>query len=420
MSPRITHEVAATVKHWIELGKQTSEIKEFIRNKTALGKTQVNDAFNEISKMPKAAVQDFFNFEESGDTATLNAKMATPIVGFKTLDELLEHCGINSKDWSIKTFTPNTWGGQTKDGPVIFSQVKAILERKIPRNTKASMDEFKADLINYSPRVPKIERNRPEDGGLLLEVCAFDLHLGKAGEADEVGTKYNIDVACEIFLAALQDILAKAQKQGPISRIVFPVGNDFLNIDNNHRTTTAGTPQDCDGSFSKIFRRGRELLVQAINLLKQAAPVDVVVVRGNHDNASMFHLGDALYCWFHNDENVTVDNDAKSRKYYTFHENLILYTHGDKEKQDKLPLIAATEEPAIWSASKWREIRVGHLHHEIVKEYNGVKIRWVPSLSGNDLYHYDRGYTGNVRVAQGFLFDPNYGLESILYSKPIV
>lgn len=417
MSPRITNEIKATVLHWINLQRPVTEIKAFIREKSGLGKTAVNEAYNEILSLPKFAADDVDSVELlDEDTMEMSCKH----VGLKTLDELAERCKIDLKEWVIESFKPNSWPAQTKDGPVIFSQVKAVLKRKLPRNTRVSMDEFKKDLINYSPVVPAIHRVRPVDSGTLLEVCAFDLHLGKYGEAEEVGNKYNIVEARAIFLAAIQDILAKAKRMGPISRIVFPVGNDFLNIDNNQKQTTAGTPQDCDGSFSKIFRNGRELLVQAVNILKEVAPVDVVVVRGNHDNASMFHLGDALYCWFHNDQNVTVNNEARSRKYYTFGENLIVYTHGDKEKQDKLPLIAATEEPEIWADATYREIRVGHLHHEIVKEHNGVKIRWVPSLSGNDLYHYDRGYTGNVRVAQGFLFDMNYGLESILYSKPVI
>ena len=51
-----------------------------------------------------------------------------------------------------------------------------------------------------------------------------------------------------------------------------------------------GTRQDADSRFSRIFRDGRKLLVEAIEYLKTIAPVDVLVVVGNHDSNSMFHL----------------------------------------------------------------------------------------------------------------------------------
>lgn len=417
MSPKIDIEIIKTVKHLLTIGATNKEIKKYIKEKTGLGKTQVNTAFNDIYEY-RLTPSDEDKFEVNYDDED-GAEIVTQHIGLKTLDELLDRCGIDRNEWEVKSFKPNSWPTNTKDGVVILSQVKAYLERKISRKSKSAMGDLKEDLKKLSPISKFAFDHAFFSNGRLLEVCAPDLHLGKYGVKDEVGNDYNINIAKKIFLSAIGDIAKRATLQGEISRIVFPIGNDFLNIDTPARTTTAGTPQDCDVSFSSIFRNGRTLLVEAINFLKQIAPVDVVVCRGNHDSAAMFHLGDALECWFHNDENVTIDNIPKSRKYYTYGENLILYTHGDKEKQDKLPLLAATEEPILWATCKYREIRVGHLHHEIVKEHNGVKIRVVPSLSGNDVYHYDRGYTGNIRVAQGFLFDKNTGLEGIFYSKPV-
>ena len=417
MSPAITPLIIKNVVHQKSIGVADAEVKKYIKAQTGLGKTATRNAFKAIMAANHSEVSDeeFEVTNLSDDEIEVSARH----FGLKTLEELLDRCGIDKNEWNVKAFKPNSWPTNTKHhGVVIFSQVKAYLERKVTRRTKTTVEDLKKDLIKLSPIV-KTKFPRPVSNGRLLEVCVPDLHLGKYGEKDEVGTEYNSKIAEEVFMNAIVQICDRAQKQGAVERIVFPIGNDFLNIDNKAKTTTAGTPQDCDISFSKMFRRGRILLTQAINYLSQIAPVDVVVCPGNHSQVSEFHLADCLECYFHNTEDVTVFNNFKTRKYYSFGQNLIVYTHGDKEKPDKLPLIAATEEPALWAQCKYREIRLGHLHHEIVKEHSGVKVRVVPSLSGNDAYHFERGYVENVRVAQGFVFDKETGLEAIIYSKPV-
>ena len=213
--------------------------------------------------------------------------------------------------------------------------------------------------------------------------------------------------------------MEKAQKQGPISRILFPVGNDYLTIDSDSNETSAGTPQDVDSRFAKIYREGRKILVEAIEMLRRIAPVDVMVVPGNHDNQSMFHLGDALECWFHAHKDVKVFNEPISRKYYRFGKNLIGFCHGHLEKHDKLPNLAAQEEPALWAATTYREWHVGHTHHQSIKEHMGTIVRVLPSLSGTDRYHHDHGYIGAKRIAQAILFNENTGVEAVLNSTPV-
>ena len=50
-------------------------------------------------------------------------------------------------------------------------------------------------------------------------------------------------------------------------------------------------------------------MVRAINYLADTAPVDVVVVQGNHDYERMFYAGEYLRAFFKNDERVDVDNN---------------------------------------------------------------------------------------------------------------
>ena len=171
----------------------------------------------------------------------------------------------------------------------------------------------------------------------------------------------------------------------------------------------------------KTFRLGRQLLVDAINKLQQIAPVDVIMVPGNHDFERNFYLGDSLESWFYNNENVTVDNSANPRKYYKYGEVLIGYTHGNEEKVTDLPLIMANEKPTEWALSTYREFHLGHLHHKkeikfkSTEEYQGVTIRYFNSLSGSDSWHHKKGYIGAKRSAEALLWDRTKGLKNNIY-----
>ncbi len=248
-------------------------------------------------------------------------------------------------------------------------------------------------------------------------VSLFDAHLGKLSWAEQDGQNYDLKIAKEVYMKALQDLVAKAQVQGGIGRILFPVGNDYLTCDGDDNETSAGTPQSVDGRFPKIFREARKMLVEAIDYLRLIAPVDVIVIAGNHERESMFHLGDALECWYHADDSVTIDNMFRPRKYYSFGNTVFGLTHGDTIQQDKLPLLGANERPDLWAQCKRRVWFLGHFHHYSLKEYVGVQVWVLPSLSGSDGYHQSNGFVGAVRCAVAFMYGPE-GLEAMFQSEP--
>ena len=183
--------------------------------------------------------------------------------------------------------------------------------------------------------------------------------------------------------------------------------------------TTAGTKQDMDSRFGKVYREARQTLVQAIDMMKQIAPVDIVVQPGNHDSISLFTMGDSLECYYHDEKGVTVNNSAFPRKYYRFGQTLIAFAHGDKESLKKLPLLGAVENKKDWAECKYIEWHTGHKHMEQVSEDMGIKVRILPSITAPDFWHSSMGYVGNVRNAQAFLYHKDNGLEAIFYSKPV-
>lgn len=412
VTPPYTAESIAAVKKHITAAQLTRPAAvKLVGARFNLGERQAREVYkrflegSEIPKLASPAAPSLIK-DISGDKATYT------LDGYdiQTIDDVIKLCNVDRQTWATKRFSV----GQRADGHLRWN---ASFERN-KNMSQTFVDQLKEDLKAVVVAPPKTKR-APVKGGRLLEIAAFDLHLGKLGWKPETGADYDIKIARDDFFKALHELVEKAQKQGPISRILFPVGNDYLTIDSDSNETTAGTPQDVDSRFTKIYREGRKILVEAIEMLRQIAPVDVMVVAGNHDHVSMFHLGDALECWFHAHDDVKVFNEPISRKYYRFGKVLLCFCHGHLEKQDSLHGLAATEQPVLWAATTYREWHLGHLHHQIVKEHMGTIVRVLSSLSGPDRYHHDRGYVGAKRVAQAFLFNEETGLDAIFQSTPV-
>lgn len=335
-----------------------------------------------------------------------------------SIERLLELFEIDTAVWEPIEVTPNVWQMGAKHpitGEILTAplyQLKARLRRKAGPALAELRDALLADIRAEAPARVHGSRtlNAAPAERHMLEVSAFDLHFGKLSWREEAGEDYDIGIARQCFETAIQDLVWKA-RGFPLQRILFPIGNDLLQADNLAGTTTGGTPQDTDSRYHKAFRAARSALSWAIDRLAEEAPVLVIVVPGNHDRLTAFHMGEVLDAEFSRDERVTVDNSPKLRKYVPFGVNLLGFTHGSEEKQADLPLIMAREEPEAWARAQHYEWHIGHLHKSKETRYtagdsfNGVRVRILPSLCAADAWHYSKGYVGERRSAEGYLWN---------------
>lgn len=328
-----------------------------------------------------------------------------------TVDDLIEVASIDLDEWEVVDCRPNSWQSQTKDGEALtLYQIKATFRKRNILDPALLKSEIIEEIAAHSKPRNKIKRSRKKRNR-ALEVAIFDLHLGKFADAQETGADYSLDHASELFSGTVNDILAEVGSQS-FDEIVFPIGNDFLHVDNYKGTTSNDTPQDVDSKLWALARRGRKMLVDAVDQLSELAPVTVITVPGNHDDVSTFFMGEILDAWYRRDSNVKVDSSPAPRKYYRFGNNLIGFTHGKYEGK-RLPLLMA-QEAKDWSDTKFREWHIGHVHHLSSKEDIGVRTRTIPSLAAPDTWHAKRGYVGCVRAAQCFIWDREYGLLATL------
>ena len=271
---------------------------------------------------------------------------------------------------------------------------------------KAAKKEMVALLETYSPKVEK--GYAPVQDPVVYEISLPDIHYGKY-------TGQTLDEAEEEYMNTVKDLLSKAQGLN-IEKILLPIGNDGMNSEGYSRATTKGTPQQDSAEWQETFVGYCNLMVRAIHYLAKTAPVDVVVVQGNHDYERMFYAGEYLRAFFKNDERVDVDNNFDSRKYYKYGVNLIMFTHGDKEKPAEMPLIMATEQPMLFAETKFREVHCGHKHKEQVDEYRGIKVRFIPSICANDAWHKMMGYEAK-RTGQAHIWSKQRGYEGYLQTN---
>ena len=289
-----------------------------------------------------------------------------------------------------------TMGGETR---------YSIVTRDGGKASQKFKDEFFEKLKTITP-APKRRKYTVKDiNPVVYEISLPDIHYGKETDEDVKTGEMN-------FMNTIKELHERASGLN-IQRFLLPIGNDGMNSEGMRKTTTKGTPQSDSIDWQKSFIGYTKLIIDAANYLAEYAPVDIVIVQGNHDFERMFYAGEVLSAWFKNDQDVLVDNGLDSRKYYEYGVNMIMFTHGDKEKAAEMPLIMATEQPLMFSRTTCREVHCGHLHKEMVNEYRGIKVRFIPSICANDSWHKIMGYQ-SLRCAQAYIWNKEKGCEGYL------
>ena len=364
--------------------------------------------------------------EQADGTVTLEAPSSSLI---RTLDELLAIGGVDPDLWRVERHLLNAWSSAMKDASgeprlVQLHQVKAwLVPRRDVIDAKAVIDQMIEDAAGHMPRYAPPHWSRPDERERHLWVLSpTDLHLGMLAWGEEAGEDYDSDIAVDLAARAVADLLAKAAGF-PAERIALVLGNDWYHADRTAGgaggQTAAGTQVDVDTRFQKMFRTGRRLAVQMVDMCRAVAPVEVIFVPGNHDSERAFYLGDSLQSWYRQDAAVTVRNDPRPRHYLHYGVNLLGMCHGHRERKNELALIMAQEMPQAWAATWTRDWLTGHLHRrgEREEEHTGVRIVEQPSLAGRDGWHAGQGYI-HRRACEARIYHHDEGLAATLSWGP--
>lgn len=389
---------------------------EFIRI-SKISKRQIDREFGSFSAMKSAhkkfdlltAVQDDTQ-QARNEPETRSESSTITLEGdnVRSIEELASYSKIDLNKWEATKFAVSLWDKKTS--------VKAEFKLKAEeRAIDQLLENFISEANQHAPKT--FAPVKVNNDGRLLIINLPDSHINKFGVMSETGhDDYNLEAAIANFEKTVENLLNRAKSYTKIEKVLFVLGNDFINADNIAGTTTAFTPQDNDKSWFEAFSRGAKLMTDTIEKIATVAPVDVVVCLGNHDTHTSFAIGEYVKAWFRNHPYVKVENSPKFRKYYRYFSNAFCLSHGNNEKLTDLPLIMATE-CGFWSECKNREIFSHHTHHQSLFENRGVITRVFPSLSGCDLFHSKKGYVGARQVGQVLIYNKT-GFEALFEYSP--
>lgn len=278
-----------------------------------------------------------------------------------------------------------------------------------------NIDEVIRRCLQYAPPETGInEHKKPtypyadDADKYMLEIGIVDLHLGKrffeGGGSHETALTYNY---------AIDNFINRTRGYN-IEEIVLTIGNDFFNFDGISGSTTKGTPQSNDMSWTSVFECGVTMVIDAIKKLSEIANVHVVYVPSNHDRQAGWYMAKVIEAKYAGSDRVSVDASAKPRKYKQYGNNMLVFWHGEGDMKRILQAIPI-EAPEMFTSTRFRELHTGHVHHISDNESGGITQRALPTFTRPDDWHMEQGYVCTLPRTSAYLWNKNYGLEEILY-----
>ena len=262
-------------------------------------------------------------------------------------------------------------------------------------------DAFR-DIPAYIPVVPNETR-----GNLMTVYPLMDAHFGMRAWGRETGdVDYDLSLAESDLRQAFSNIWFDTPDSG---RAVLILGGDTLHADDNRAETPAsGHNLDVDGRQYKAA----EVAIRAIcwvvdGLVAKHGQLVIRVLRGNHDPHAHMILHFALSERYRDADRVTVEDAARDLYWIKHGRSLVATHHGDKGSAQRLAMYLADTCPD-WSATRDRHLLTGHVHHDAIKDFPGVKWWSLRAFCPADEYG---AAFGGRRALQSLTFDDKTGLK---------
>lgn len=324
----------------------------------------------------------------------------------KTLDELIDKCKIDTKEWEVTKYVQNYWGNAEHP----HWQVKACLGKK--STEQVFQDKFVDFLTSYTPKPFHV--NQPSSTGkpgACLLINKQDAHYNRADYNRE-----NDDINERFFgvYDKTRTILKQASLSNDVETIVYVLGSDVFNSEFTN-STTKGTPQENILSYHEAFEKVCNHEIEMINLmLKHSTFIDVVFVPGNHDEYAGWHLVSWLKAYFSSVDRITFDISPKYRKYVGYGRSAMMFNHGDTIKPERLVSIFPIEFKDGWSSFDYFYIFTGDKHVAMSQDFNGIEFYRLSALSTVSSKWEDKnGYLGRRPSITAFLIDEDEGMTNI-------
>lgn len=358
----------------------------------------------------------------------------------RTVGDLLKHIEADLTRFEVAASEATKWEGLTADratGEPVVTELHRVFVRLRPkagpgvRECVEAMIGAAGDTIRrrvpdsrkWNVRDSRIAKAKADRPWAVLVVA--DTHFGKYAWARSTGeADYDLDIAARLVGDAAGELLGLAAGYRPGRMTVAGLG-DLYHYDRPDGSTTSGTPLERDGRLQKMIEVGTSSLLGVIDTAAEVAPVDALVVNGNHDETLTWAFHRIAVERYAKSKRVAVDGTFTPRKYLTESRNLVGFVHGHRAKK-RLPQLMAHEAAAAWARCPYREVHTGHLHGQAaewsrpIETIDGVLVRVAPALCPADDWHAVNGFVGSRRAMELFLYRPDGGLQAMHVAGPRV
>lgn len=277
---------------------------------------------------------------------------------------------------------------------------------------KQVADTLCAQVEGKCPKLPKPDKDLPDD--VLFHVGLWDQHIGMLAHALETGEDYDLKIAEKLVVGAVAKLVSEA---GEFGKAALVCGGDLFHSDTRKAITErGGNHLDVDSRQFKIWEVATRILHTCVELIaSKCNSIKLIVIPGNHDWESSFHLARLLEAYYRNEKRVDVVNTPATRQYIHHGVCLLGFHHGHLVKPKDLPSLMAVEMPKEWGQSTVRHWFMGHIHRNVVESMHGVVMEHMESLVSPDAWSAEMGYIGSQRRLTGFLWHAKHGLRKRIY-----
>lgn len=313
-------------------------------------------------------------------------------------------------------FKMNGFSTLTKNDRGEPQWIKATADKVAQENALlGALDAMVADLPRIKPR--KALGKYAKDQLALYPIG--DAHIGMRAWKGETGQDWDLEIAKRVHGEAIKDLVERSPACD--TAIVANMG-DFFHYDSMiPETPRSRHPVTSDGRWYHMIEVGVTVMRQAIeSALQKHKNVIVICVKGNHDSFSAGWLNTALSNVYEKEKRVTLVPNPSLFNYYRFGVNLLGFHHGHACKMQMLPGVMANDKARDWGETIHRTWHLGHVHHDSVKEYQGVTVETHGILAPADGHSHESGYRSRQSM-KAIIYDKDYGpISRFMYYPQLV
>lgn len=291
-----------------------------------------------------------------------------------------------------------------RDGKVTAQWVKTKEDAKrqaemVSEAIKAAMEEI--------PRLEPIPLPTVLNEQLCNVYTLTDSHVGMLAWHKEGGEDWDLEIAEECLTQCFESLVLRSPDAHTC--VIAQLG-DFLHYDSMEAVTpTSKHLLDADGRFGKVVRVAIRILRKLVDrALDKHHKVVVLMAEGNHDMASSVWLRQLFAALYEKEPRVFVIDSELPYYIHEHGQTMLAWHHGHLSKNDKLPLLFASQFPESWGRTKKRYAHVGHRHHVEIKEHSGMTVVQHSTLAARDAYAARGGWMSERQVV-GYTYHDKYG-----------